>query len=90
MLVLVESIIDNFCYRVVLVLFSFGHDLCLIWLLGGLTMTDDGGTCHLLLWVSKMVEDVECMGKQSIEIRRTDDHQIKETNDEDGSVKAVS
>lgn len=63
MLIPVEFMTNKFGYRVVLVLFSLGHSFCLIWLLGGLTVIDDGETGHILLRESRMVEDVECMGR---------------------------
>ena len=61
MLAPVESITDEFGYRVVLVLFSFQPCFLLNMVVGGLTVTDDGGAGHFLLRANRMVEDVECM-----------------------------
>jgi len=57
---------------------------------GGLTMTEDGGADHILLRAIEWSEDVKCMGRCMIWVSKKNDHQIREMNNRDGSMEAIS
>ena len=79
-----ESMTGKFSYRVVLVLFSFWPCFLLNMVVGGLTVTNDGGAGHLLLRAIEWSKDVECMGRWTIRVSEKNNHRIEEINGGDG------